>query len=294
MKMHRLKNLRWFALKEKGMRRYFAHYIIGGDYLREIDTHLEVVWRKPRTFGFNFHLGDKGSETPIDIMLDLGFIIFFWGLNFPGLGELCSKIGRGHKRDIGLQIHHGSLWWKLWYNDDGGWDAHHRCDSWRKPIWPWSMGRKKHRPWMCLRQGNIELNPLDAIWGYRYFDREVIDHFKGMVEIGEFEGDEYEVEFKLEKNFRQRRYGPKLWVRRRTFEGYSADWTTKGIPFRNHSWKGDDVLASSEPLTGGNISTPPKDWKQQAIESLVERIKKDRDKYKYHPPQEAIEKEYHE
>lgn len=275
-----MKNLHAFTSHRRTTRRYFATYRIKGDDRRTIEGHVEVAFRpKLGKGGFRFHLGNRGSETPVDGMVDLGRVAVFWGVNAPSLGRLCEWVGRGHKRDLSLQIHGGSLWWKGWYDDDGGMDPYHRCDSWRQPkVWPWSRGRRKHRGWMCLRDGNIDLNPLDAFWGSRYFEYEDVEKVNALVPVNEFPGDEYLVDFTLQKQTRARRFGPS-WARHRSDEGWVAAWECRpGIPVRNHSWKGDNILASGVPVSGVD------GWLAQAVEALVASVKRDRRHYRYNPP----------
>lgn len=284
-----MKNLHAFRLKEKGLRRYFAKYSIRGDYSKRIETQLEIAIRRKVSPGFSLHFGNNGSETPVDVIISFYWLAFLWGLNFPGLGRFCEKIGRGHKRNISLKFHGRMMWWELWYDDDMGYDDYHRCDKRRKPrLWPWSMGREKYRSWMCLRQGNIDLNPLDALWGQRYYSYLDLWAKNTRLDVGQFEGDVYDVVFKLQKVTRARKHGP-AWARRVSDEGWSADWRCeKGIPFRNDSWKGDEILASAEKVTqhcDGDLSD---DWLFEAKASLVERVKKDRIKYNYSPPRKLV------
>jgi len=247
---------------------------------RSMQTSLEIPWRKKVSPGFRLHFGDRGSETPVDIMLSFYWIAFFWSLNFKGLGDFCEKIGRGHKRNISLRVYSGQLWWELWHDDDGGHDRWHRdkCDSRRKPkIWPWSRYRDKHRSWMCLREGNIDLNPLTVLWGARYYHYETIDEQHIWVHIDEFPGDRYHVRFKLQKQTRYREHGPK-WAERKTDEGPTVDWWhTPGIPTQNHSWKGDNTLGS-----GFSISDTT-NWEAAAVETLIKWVKEERVKRNYRP-----------
>jgi hypothetical protein len=263
---------------EPGEWRFWLHY------RQTMAMSFEMVWGKRAKSlgpGFSIHFGDRGSETPVDAHLSLYWIAIFIGTGSRRVARFCEWIGRGHKRDISLKFHDGSMWWKLWYDDDMGYDSYHRCDSWRQPkLPPWRWGRKKYRPWMCLRDGHIDLNPLDAFWGPRLYSYNDLQTETTTVCVGEFPGDEYEVTFTLQEQTRARREGPS-WARRETDEGWSAEWRTKGIPYRNHSWKGDDVLGSAQKVTAGNP-----EWLYEAVGSLIERIKKDRVRYNYRPPQE--------
>lgn len=267
--------------KEKGTKRIFLH--ISEEDGKGYGSRFawEFVWgKRAGKFGFKLHFGNKSSETPFDSYIIVPYFATFFSAAFPGLGRFCEWLGHGHKRDISLYYTEKSLWWKLWFDDDMGYDRHHDCDSWRKPkLWPWSMGREKHRAWMCLRDGNISLNPLTAFWGHRGYKYEDVDKATTLLNVGQFEGDWYQVDFTLQKQTRARDHGP-WWARRVSDEGYCADWDCKGgLPFRNDSWKGDCIYGSAEPVANIN------NWIHEASESLKDRVIQDRVKYRYHPPE---------
>lgn len=276
-----MKNLYYHSAKEKGMWRAWLRYPSPGKHGRNrFAGQIEIVWMKKVTGGFSFHIGDRGSETPIDIMISFYWLAFFFGFNWGGLGALCEKIGRGHKRNISLQFHDRAMWWNLWYDDDMGYDSHHRCDKWRKPIWPWSMGRRKYRSWMCLREGSLDLNPIDAFWGFRSFKYEDLgERSEDTFTVGQFPGDEYKVKFTLKRMTRQRDFGPR-WARTITYEGYIADWGAwdGGIPVRNDYWKGDCIYSSAVRVL--NWET----WLDEAHAALREVILRERKRYRYRIP----------
>lgn len=262
--------------KEKGGWSIWLH-------LGDGEIHFSTSWAKTfRALGFKLHIGNRGSETPIDWNLQLWFISFYGAFSAGWLRSFAEWIGHGHKRDISLRLHGGQLWWKLWWDDDGGHDRTiHHCNKWAQPkLYPWRWGRKKYRSWMCLRNGRIDLNPLDAIWGSRFFDYVTVEEDILLIEINDFPGDEYMVEFKLQEVWRQRRHGPKLWVARRTFEGHTAEWSAPGagIPVQNHSWKGDGILASGVKVKSRDT------WRMDADIALSEFIRKERERNGYHPP----------
>lgn len=286
--MNIFKNLHTHTAHESRLHRYWATYRIGGDDRRSISAQLEISIRpKPYSGGVRLHFGDRGSETPVDGVLDLGWIAFYWGFDAPGLGRLCERIGAGHKRDLSLRIHSGQLWWKLWYDDQGGNDQYHRCDSWRQPkVWPWSRGRRKHRGWMCLRDGNIDLNPLDALWGPTLWLKD--ESFAGrtartLVPVGDFDGDEYDVEFTLERRTIRRQHGPR-WVQRVREVDYSADASGR-IPVRNHSWKGDDILGWGVRVSEQSVRDGS--WVREAVANTIELVRRDRKHYGYQPETRA-------
>lgn len=270
---------------EKGLHRFWLNLGNEDGWNHWLESHLEVVTRS-KHLGFRLHFGDRGSETPIDAMLGLWWISFFFGLRTNRLGQFCEWIGRGHKRNIALIFHHGQAWWELWYDDDDGYDQYHKCDKRRKPkLWPWSAGRTKYRSWMCLRKGNIDLNPLDALWGNRYYSYELLEEDTLLIEINQFPGDEYLVDFKLQKMTRSRRHGPK-WARRVEFIGYNAEWMineeNEGIPTQNHDWKGDNTLGSAVKIEDHVY------WRMEADTKLVAWVIKERKSRGYRPLTERM------
>lgn len=256
---------------------------------RTLNLGLELVKREKwggllHGPGFKLHFGGRGSETPFDGHIDTGKYAAYWQIGGIG-GRFCEWLGRGHKRDLALSIHGGSLWWKLWYDGESGNDEHHRCDSWRTPkVWPWSAGRRKHRGWMCLRDGSIDLNPVDAFWGSKLWLRD--ENFaeqtvRALVPIGDFEGDEYEVDFTLERRTVRRKNGP-AWAQRIKRVDYSADAKCRpGIPVRNHEWKGDEILGWNVNVTDQAVADGT--WVREAVAATVELVRRDRRHYRYQP-----------
>lgn len=236
--------------------------------------------------GFRFHTGGRGSETPVDAAVHFGLGSVY--LSTSLFGRFTEWVGRGHKRELSVKTHDGSLWWQVWYDDDGGNDSYHRCDSRRRPrLWPWSAGRRKHRGWMCLRNGNLELNPADAVWGRASFHREALESpIVVAVPVGEFPGDTYPVELTLEREQLFREHGP-AFARRVLSDRFTVSWDArdycKGIPVRNHDWKGDEVLASGVSLPDGYDPADGR-WPELAVEQIVEQVKRDRRHFGYVPP----------
>lgn len=276
-----------------------------GWHTRQLVLHHETYWptrdscatRPMRGFGFQLHLGDEGSETPIDAHVKVGPFATY--VTVAGLGgRLAGWLGRGHKRDLKLEVASldGAEWdlnWKLWYDGESGNDEHHRCDSWRRPkLWPWSAGRVKSRQWMCLRDGHLNLNPATAFWGHKLYHREEIGPVRhALVTVGEFEGDEYIVDFQLERTSRHRDHGPG-WARRSEPVRLGAEWECRpaGIPVRNHDWKGDTVLASGCQLKVWNAfeDEPVEDWLPYAVDEVIAQIKRDRRHYGYQPRRDRV------
>lgn len=280
--MNRIKSVRKHAFREAGLWRGWLT-INDPDYMHKgVNFHLEVSYgRTWRNLGFKLHFGDRGSETPFHFNLYLWWISFYFSMNTTNMGRIFEWIGRGHKRDISLTVHNGQLWWKLWFDDDMGYDRHHECDKWRMPWW-WPFRNRKYRSWMCLRDGNIDLNPLNVWWGHPKFSYETIDELEEDVfGVYQFEGDVYDVTFKLEKGTQQREHGPRF-ARRPKHAGYYAHWECKeGIPFRNHEWKGDCSYGSAVKIDG---PVDTREWVGEAHRKLQEDIIEDRERCGYNPP----------
>ncbi len=262
---------------------------------RILQLNAELHWRRPtlrllgNRFSVRLHTGGRSSETPLDAHLDLGVVAGYFSVGGIG-GRWCEFIGRGHGRDLSLAVHNGNLWWKLWYDGDGGNDAHHRCDAWRRPPWPWSLGRRKYRPWMCLRDGHLPLNPVTAIVGSQptYHRDESAPEREAFVDVGQSPGDRYLVRFREEPWELRRDHGPR-WACRVLQRGVTVDWDARpsGIPVRNHEWKGDETLAGSvSPPAGGWPAG--EDWLPHAAAALVEDIRSDRARYQYRPPKPTL------
>lgn len=249
----------------------------------------ELIARRPRVarvwdhLSVKLHLGNASSETPIDAHLDLGLLAAYVSVGGVG-GRFAEWVGRGHKRTLSLSVFGGQLWWKVWYDDDGGHDRYHECDQWRDM--PWTVRRKYHS-WACLRDGNIDLNPLDVLWGgrrNRYVDvGESVTTF-----IEPAPGDRYLVDFQLQRGEAAREHGP-AWARRKRVS-WSVSWDARpgGIPFRNDSWKGDETYAGSFGLElNGTRPGPVSRWLPMAVARLEEDVRRDRRRYRYVAPAEA-------
>lgn len=253
----------------------------------ELKAEFSFPKKLRKECSFRVHTGTRASETPYDAHFTVGG----WGI-YLGMGGLSGRwaefIGRGHGRDISLSIHNGSLWWKLWYDGNGGNDEHHRCDTWRRPkLWPWSMGRKKHRGWMCLREGNIALNPVSAFYGSRkWLLFKESESQEAVVDINQFPADEYTVKFRLNERHVRRDAGP-AWARRIVRKDLTVEWDASdvgGIPVMNHDWKGDEILSGNLPVSTLKTWDGKSDWLPLAVEGLKDLVVADRIRYQYRPP----------
>lgn len=277
-----VRSVRKHSIQEKGLWRGWLT-INDPDYMRKgVDYNLEVAYGRRKSgslgVGFRLHFGNRGSETPFHFDVYGYWFAIFFSMNTPNMGKFFEWLGRGYKRNISIRTHSGQVWWELWFDDDGGYDRHHNCDGWRT-LWWWPFKNKKYRPWSCWRHGNLELNPLDAWWGGRYYSYEEIDVYEDTFGVYQFEDDFYDVKFSLRKVTQARRNGPK-WARRVIDRGYSVEWDCReGIPVQNYDWKGNYTYASSV-----KIENPHENWLGQAHTALQEWVIKERQRNNYRPP----------
>jgi len=264
---------------------------------RRLKLSLEVVDRRAAVrkiglrkvlldnLGFRLHIGDRWSETPYDVHVDLG-VVGAYASAGGMFSRVASWIGRGHKRDLSLSLHGGHVWWKVWYDGEGGNDDHHRCDKRRQPkLWPWSAGRKKHRGWMCLRDGNMHLNPADELWGAPTPTKTVlVDDVTLPITLGQFPGDTYLIDGKLERWDWAREHGPR-WARKPS-STWHFDWRGK-IPTDRGNWKGDHILGSGVTLTEDEVNAEGGVWTRLVIGRVTEQMLADRRRNGYRPPTDA-------
>lgn len=268
-------------IKETKGRRFFWHLYSKDEKQELFNGHIEVYWRKSK-LSVKLHIGTRSSETPLDGHFCVPFFQVYWGMDFKGLGRICEVVGFGKKRDLSLSVFGGQLWWRLWYDDDMGYDNWHKHEKWKQPVLPpWRWGRKKYRSWMCLRDGSIELNPVSALWGSRLYRYTDIESFTDTVGVNAYPGDMQKVVFTLQSCVQERDAGP-AWARKPKWVGYSVAWKCdEGIPTQNHDWKGDCVYASS---VSAKDPIDMEYWHRDAVIELVKWVIKDRERNQYRPP----------
>lgn len=233
-----------------------------------VEAHIEVVIpRKVKPeFLVRFHLGTKGSETPVDAHAGIGGAAVFVGTS--AFARAAHALTRGQGRDLSLRLHSGALWWEAWISED----RRSRGGRWRSA--PWSNA-VKHRPYLS-RSGNVSVNPLDYLFGgpARYSYESAGEPVEARMTPREgYDGDgPYVVRWQLERQTLGRKRGPKKL-------SWTAAWECdQGIPVRNHDWKGDTITASSVSLTDEQANG---DWLTAATEALTADISSDREHYDY-------------
>lgn len=275
-------NVRWHTMKEKGLWRAWLTFRDPDHTHGAAEFYWEIAWLKKVAPGFRIHFGDRGSETPFHWDVSFYWLAFFFSMNTLNMGRFFEKVCRGHKRDISLKFHSGQVWWEIWYDDDGGYDNHHQHELHKAP-WFWPFRNDKYRPWLCLRKGNLELNPLDLWWGNRFYNYKTLEEDVLLIEINQFPGDEYMVEFKVQHMTQVRRHGP-WFARRVTDHGYVADWS---IP------SGDDGIPVKAPGRGriyaSAVHIPdPVDWRMDADDALKAWVLDQREKKGFCTPAQRL------
>lgn len=280
--MKETKNVRWNTEKEKGLWRAWLSFM-DPEYSNDgVDFHWEIAWLKKVAPGFRIHFGDRGSETPFHWDVSFYWLAFFFSMNTHDMGAFFERICRGHKRDLSLRFYSGQAWWNVWYDDDGGYDNHHKHELHKAPKF-WPFRNDKYRPWLCLRHGSIELNPLDLWWGNRFYNYETLEEDTLLIELNQFPGDEYMVEFKVQHMTQCRRYGPRF-ARRIKDHGYVADWS---IP------SGDNGIPTKAPgrgrIYGSAVRIPdPVDWRMDADDALKAWVFEQRKKEDFCTPEQRL------
>lgn len=263
-------NVHWHSTKEKGLWRAWLTINNPNHMNRVVDFNFEIAWLKKVSPGFRIHFGDRGSETPFHWDVSFYWVAFFFSMRTPNMGAFFEKLCRGYTRNFTLRFHSGRVWWDVWYDDSMGYDDHHKCNLWDPPKF-WPFRNKKYRPWQCLRRGSMALNPLDLWWGTRYYSYETVDEDTLLIEINQFPGDEYMVEFTVQHQTQARRYGPRF-VRHVTDRGYVAEWSIpdNGTPIPTKAPGRGCIYGSSVPIPN------PLDWRMDADDALKAWVLKQR------------------
>lgn len=204
-------------------------------------------------------VGNPGSENVLAAHLRISPLVALY-LHADDHGRWIQRRlnPRGYdSRVIELDIGMGRLSWKLWAKRD-----------------EWSKGTPR---W---QDGSTVINLLDRFLGpVRHAFEKIGSPTTGTVRMPE--GDTHEVTLQLEKVRTGRKRGRKV-------ESWSVDWRSgPGIPFRNHSWKGDEVFASSVTVTDAAMDRGM--WPEEACAQIAAAISRDRSRYGWRAPDFDIE-----
>jgi len=225
---------------------------------RDVSFAAETVIRNPvPEASARFHLGSRGSETPVDIHLSIAGTGIY--LNTSLGSRTADIITHSTGREVKLSLFEGSLYWKLWVDED------HSCSG--------SQMRRfggKYRSWLC-RSGSLSVRPMDYVYGgspsYSYQDVEG----PTTVLLVTSEGTEHNVDLTLQKQRLSRPKGPYT-------ESWVVKWDcTEGIPVRDNDWKGDCFYGSAVKVDSEN------DWVNEALWALRADVTSYRQRYQWTP-----------
>lgn len=228
-----------------------------GAWPTELTTTVggQLVIGRTHGFGLEAKVGNPGSEQVLagHIALGpLGALYLHTEDHGRWLQRRLNNIGYD-SRVIGVDIHHGRLYWNLWARRD-----EHRASD---PKW---------------MRGSTPVDPRHYLLGPKK-NRKVSETERVPATVRMPEGDTYEVTVHLEQ-----------WETRRT-RGQSrtywmAQWDCKaGIPVRNHDWKGDETFSCSWSIKG---VTPDTDrWPHIIAATAAEQCTRDRARYNYRAPE---------
>ncbi|MFG2970876.1 hypothetical protein ACGFZS_47170 [Streptomyces sp. NPDC048288] len=222
-----------------------------------VGGEIHIGKSKWRTVGIDFKVGNCGSEQVMAASLRLGPL----GSLYLHTEDHGRRIQRrlnptGYQsRETGLSYYHGRLSWKVWAKRD--------------------ERRKADPKWM---QGSIPIDPRDLLLGPAK-NRQVSETEKVPAVVRMPEGDTYDVTVHLEK-----------WETRRTRGRARVYWLAqwdcaKGIPVRNHDWKGDETFSCSWQIQGVTPDTPR--WPLILAAKAAEQCSRDRARYDYTAPEAA-------
>lgn len=214
----------------------------------------QLIIGRSHSVGVEIKVGNCGSEQVLAGHIGLGPLgAFYWHTEDHGTWLQRRLNPTGYEsRVTGVRIHGGRLWWEVWSRRD-----EHRASD---PNW---------------MRGNVNINPFHYLLGPIKAGREYTsDPTPAVVHMPD--GIPHDVTLQLEQWTRGR-------VRGRKTVTWRVDWQcTKGIPVRNHDWKGDEVFASSVDTTRQAIDSGQ--WVQEACAAIADQCAKDRAHYNYRAP----------
>lgn len=201
--------------------------------------------------GIEFKVGNAGSENVLAVHLRINplFAIYLHAEDHGTWLQRCLNPRGYDSRVTGLDVGDGRLSWNLWAKRD-----------------EWSRGTPR---W---QQGSLVINLPDRWLGpVRYSYEDVGQKRLGRVVMPE--GDVHEVTLQLQRQRKGRRRGRKV-------ESWTVDWTSgPGIPTRNHSWKGDEVLGSSTEVSDAAVDGGR--WAEEACARIAAHMSRDRSHHRW-------------
>ncbi|WP_399559411.1 hypothetical protein [Streptomyces chartreusis] len=221
-----------------------------------VGGEVHIGKSKWRTVGIDFKVGNCGSEQVLAASLRLGPLGSLY-LHTEDHGRWLQRRlnPTGYQsRETGLSYYRGRLSWQVWARRD-----EHRASD---PKW---------------MSGSVPIDPRHYLYGPRK-NRMLFQTEKVPAVVRMPEGDTHDVLVHLEKWETRRTRG-----RARTY--WMAQWDCKkGIPVRNHDWKGDETFSSAWTIQGVTPDNPR--WPLIIAAAAAEDCSRDRARYNYRAPSE--------
>lgn len=215
----------------------------------------ELVIGRSHSIGAQIKVGNPGSENVLAGHVTLGPVGALY-VTSERFGQWVQRRlnPEGHQsRVTGFSIHDGRLWWQAWAKRD-----------------EWSA---KDPKWM---QGSVAVDPRHLLLGL-VKNRKVWQTDDVPATVRMPEGDTHDVTVRLEKWESRRKRG-----RARTY--WLAQWDCKkGIPVRNHDWKGDETFSCSWGIDDVTPDNPR--WPLILAAKAAEQCSRDRARYGYRAPE---------
>lgn len=222
----------------------------------------QVIIGRSSLLNAKVKVGSSSSEQCLAANLSLGPIGAIY-VHTEDHGRFLQRRLNGGKRlstesrETGISLDHGRLSWTLWANRD-----------------TWSKDDPK---WM---RGSIHIDPRHHLLGPRR-NRKVSETEKVPAVVRMPEGDTHDVTVHLEQWQTSRRRG-------RAHTYWMAQWDCKkGIPVRNHDWKGDETFSCSWGIQGVTPDNPR--WPHIIAAAAAEQCTRDRARYNYRAPETSQE-----
>lgn len=217
----------------------------------------ELVIGRSHSIGADIKVGNPGSENVLAAHIGLGpaGALYLSSERFGTWIQRRLNNEGFESRETGFSIHDGRIWWNLWARRD-----EHRASD---PKW---------------MRGSLEIDPRHHILGpaknYKVSETEKVP-----VTVYMPEGDTHDVLVHLEQWETRRTRG-----RARTY--WMAQWDCeKGIPVRNHDWKGDETYSCTWGIEGVTPDNPR--WPYILAAKAAEQCTRDRARYGYRAPEAA-------
>lgn len=207
------------------------------------------------SWSVEFKVGGKGSEATLAAHVCLGVLgALYLHTERTGSWLVNWLNGRGDEsKVIGLAVHDGHLWWRLWVNRNAG----------------WSRGQPWHRR---VRDGSVRVNPLDVLLGPDRFSYQDVGQ-PVVTTVRLPHGDDHEVELVLQRQTRGRRRWPYK------HQAWHVEWRARGGIPTEPAGRGR-IVGSGVAVSDGSVESgdqpPVPHWVHEAAAAIAVRLTEDR------------------